>query len=151
MGHGRPESMTIGHCMGLAAVAAIWMGGKPSIGYLAKVGPAPLRFKAPAKMPEEILPLPPLAMEEPPAPPPEEMGPPPPPVMPVVAAEPEPEPPPQQPVVQPPPILSPQMLVPFFSRVGTNDVTAIVPYQFSPPSGPSSIPAPPSKATYTTK
>lgn len=151
MGHGRPESMTIGHCMGLTAAAVIWLGGKPSPGYLAKVGPAPLRFKAPAKGPEATVALPPLVMTDPPPPPPEEYGPPPPTNAPVAVVETvaPPEPAPVQTVALPP-VLSPQLLIPFFNRSGTNqDVGVVVPYQFSPPAA--TIPAPPSRAVYSTK
>jgi len=136
--------------MGLAAVAAIWLGGKPAGSYLPKIGPAPLRFQAPGKGPDISALLPPLAMSDP-APLEEFIGPPASTNAPV-AIEPlaDPAPAPQEPRVtaQPSePLLSPQMLMQFFNRDATNhNVNVLVPYQFNPP--PANIPAPPSRATY---
>jgi hypothetical protein len=139
-------------CIGCAALAAIAFGGDHS-GYLPRIGPAPLRFQPPSKGPEITVTLPPLAMSDPPAPPPEHE---------VIitndtvtveeAPETEPAPTTQQPAVVVEPAFTPQMLLQFFNRKGTNangnESSVILPYQFLPPSNPT-IPAPPSKATYT--
>jgi translation initiation factor IF-2 len=132
--------------IGTAALAAISFGGKP-IGYLARIGPAPLRYQAPAKGPEVTVMLPPLVMSDPPAPPHEvttnetvtvEA-----PVQPAPAPAPAPAP------VVAEPAFTPQMLLPYFKSNGTNQEPAVIlPYQFTPPAAPV-IPAPPSKATYT--
>src|ERR1044072_3774000 len=54
-------------CMiGMVAVAAISFGSEP-IGYLAKIGPAPLRFQSAPKGPDVTVILPPVKMSEPPA------------------------------------------------------------------------------------
>lgn len=134
--------------MGVVAVAAISFGSKP-VGYLAKIGPAPLRFQSPPKGPEVTVILPPLKMTEPPAELREvttnDIA--------VVEAPVQPAPPPPPVVVQQPvvtePAFTPQMLLQFFNRNSTNyDTSLVVPYQFTPPVAPI-IPAPPSKATYT--
>ena len=131
--------------VGVAAFAAITFGGKPC-GYLARIGPAPLRFQAPPKGPDYTVALPPLKMSEPP-----------PELREVTTNETatlqQPvaiTPPPAQPAVVPTePAFTPQMLLQFFHQNSTNyDASVIVPYQFNPPSAPI-IPAPPSKATYT--
>jgi hypothetical protein len=116
------------------------------------VGPAPLRFQAPPKAPEEMMPLPPLAMKDPEPPPPEVFGPPAPlDDAPAPVAETAPE---QTAVVVPQTVdpmsaLTPQMFIQFFNdRKGTNqDYNIVVPYQFNPPPA-TTIPAPPSRATY---
>jgi hypothetical protein len=144
--------MSITHCVGLTAMAVIWMGAKPA-GYLARIGPAPLRFQAPSRAQEALVALPPLAMSDPPPAPEEIYGPPPP--MEGVVTEAVVEPAPvATPVFQAPQegaTLSPQMLIQFFNRDGTNqDFTVVAPYQFNPPPA-TTIPAPPSRATYTKK
>ena len=140
--------MSIGYCVGLAAAAVIWMGGKPSSGYLARIGPAPLRFQPPPKGPDVTAALPPLAMSDP-KPVEEFLGPPAPTNAPVaVATVVEPAPAPAPVAVAPAePIFSPQMLIQYFNSDGTNqNMNVLVPYQFTPP--PAGIPAPPSRATY---
>jgi hypothetical protein len=117
------------------------MGAKP-VGYLARIGPAPLRFQAPAPGPEHTVVLPPLAMSDPL---PEMFGPPAPAVI-----EPVIQPQPSAPTPEPPrqPELTPQMFLPFFNRSATNqDYNLALPYVFTPPV--TAIPAPPSKATFT--
>src|ERR1044071_5589979 len=59
-------SMKMIFMIGIGAVAAISFGSEP-IGYLAKIGPAPLRFQSAPKGPEVTVILPPLKMSEPPA------------------------------------------------------------------------------------
>jgi hypothetical protein len=148
--------MSMNLCLGLAMSAMISMGPRPAVGYLAKLGAAPMRFQAPPRAPEELAPLPPLAMTNPPPPPPEDFGPPAPPentATVVEAVTPAPAP-----VAQAAPTaengmgLTPQMLIQFFNeKRGTNqDFNVVVPYQFTPPPS-ASIPAPPSRATYTVK
>lgn len=131
--------------VGVAAVAAMSFGGKP-VGYLARIGPAPLRFQAPPKGPDHTVALPPLKMTEPA---PElrevttnEIA--------IVETPVAPTPPPAQPIIAPTePAFTPQMLLQFFNQNSTNYETSVfVPYQFNPPVTPL-IPAPPSKATYT--
>jgi hypothetical protein len=136
--------------MGLTALAAVWMGAKPT-GYLARIGPAPLRFQAPAKGIDQSVVLPPLAMKDP-EPAPELIGPPPPTnVVSTVEPQPAPTPAPAPAPVETQPTFTPQMLLRFFNGSGTNqEFNGLVPYQFSPPPT-TSIPAPPSKAVYTTK
>ena len=142
--------MKMMNIIGLTAAVAMSFGGNPT-GYLARIGPAPLRFAPPAKGPEVTVNLPPLAMSDPPAPahevttnetvtveaPPQ------------TVATTSPLPPPAV-VVEP--AFTPQMLLQFFNRNATNAISqeppVVVPYQFTPPSTPV-IPAPPSKATYT--
>jgi hypothetical protein len=146
--------MNLNCCLGIVAAAAVWMGPRPAIGYLTRVGPAPLRFHAPPKAPEEMMPLPPLAMKDP-EPEPEVYGPPPPadwtpPPTPVVQAQAQPTVvAPQMAPTDPTAGLTPQMLIQFFNdRKGSNqDYNVVVPYQFNPPPA-TSIPAPPSRATY---
>lgn len=139
-------------CIGCTALAAIAFGGDHS-GYLARIGPAPLRFQPPSKGPEVTVTLPPLVMSDPPAPPSE------PAVIitndTVTVEEPSetaPTPLPQQPAVVVEPAFTPQMLLQYFNHKGTNgngnESSVILPYQFLPPLNPT-IPAPPSKATYT--
>jgi hypothetical protein len=141
-------------CIGCAALAAIAFGGDHS-GYLARIGPAPLRFQPPSKGPEVTVILPPLAMSDPPAPGAEHE------VIitnDTVTIEEAPEttsaasPPPKQPAVVVEPAFTPQMLLQYFNHRATNandnESSVILPYQFLPPSNPT-IPAPPSKATYT--
>jgi hypothetical protein len=139
-------------CIGSAALAAIAFGGDHS-GYLPRIGPAPLRFQPPSKGPEVTVTLPPLVMSDPPAPPSEHE---------VIitndtvtveeAPETTPTPPPQQPAVVVEPAFTPQMLLQYFNHRGANtngnESSVILPYQFFPPANPT-IPAPPSKATYT--
>jgi hypothetical protein len=143
--------MNISYCLGLAATVAIWMGPKPAVGYLARLGPAPLRFQPPPKGPSEFGPLPPLAMTDP-EPPLEVLGPPPPaerpPVVETIASG-QPVP---APVTQVEPVLSPQMFLQFFNdKNGTNrDFNVVLPYQFTPPPA-NNIPPPPSRATYIVK
>jgi hypothetical protein len=132
--------------IGIAAMAAISFGAKP-VGYLARIGPAPLRFQSPCKGMEMTVALPPLVMSDPPAT-----------NQVTTINETEIVEAPAQPaptaVVAPPPAVvepafTPQMLLQFFNRNGTNqEPTVIMPYQFTPPATPV-IPAPPSKATYT--
>ena len=137
-------------CMiGMVAVAAISSGSQP-VGYLAKIGPAPLRFQSTPKGPDVTVILPPLKMSEPPAQlrevttnliatvetPVETTS------VPVVVSSPQ---------VAVEPAFTPQMLLQFFNRNSTNyDTSLLLPYQFNPPVAPI-IPAPPSKATYTKK
>lgn len=143
--------MNIGICIGLTAAAVIWMGPAPGVGYLRRVGPAPLRFQPPPKPMSEIGPLPPLAMTDPEPPPPEILGPPietnAPPVVEATAPAPV-----VTPVVPVEPVFTPQMFVQFFNgQNGTNrDFNVVVPYQFIPPPV-TTIPAPPSRATYILK
>jgi hypothetical protein len=142
-------------CIGCAALAAIAFGGDQS-GYLARIGPAPLRFQPPSKGPEVSVALPPLAMSDPPAPPSSEHEPTG--TNDAVTVEESPEttsassPPPAQPAVVVEPAFTPQMLLQYFNHKGTNangnESSVILPYQFFPPSNPT-IPPPPSKATYT--
>jgi hypothetical protein len=137
--------MNMMSCIGFAALAAISFGAKP-VGYLARIGPAPLRFQAPCKGPEMTVNLPPLAMSDPPA------------TSEVKTNETIIVEAPVQPalplvvVASPTPVetaFTPQMLLQFFNRNGTNqEPNVIMPYQFSPPAT-AVIPAPPSKATYT--
>lgn len=136
-------SMKIMSCIGLTALTAMSFGGNPN-GYLTRVGPAPLRFQAPPKGPEVTVALPPLAMSDPPAPAHEVTT-----NETVIVEAPKQAPtPPPQPVAVAEPAFTPQMLLQFFNRSGTNqEPSVIVPYQFTPPSTPV-IPAPPSKATY---
>lgn len=150
--------MNMSCLLGIVATAAVWLGPTPAIGYLARVGPAPLRFQAPPKAPEEIVPLPPLAMKDPDPEPPQMFGPPPPPVdweapseetihaQPQVVVAPQVVPVP----IDPAATLTPQMFLQFFNEHrGTNgDFSISVPYQFSPPPV-MTIPPPPSRATYT--
>ena len=145
--------MNIGICVGLTAAAVIWMGPAPSVGYLKRVGPAPLRFLPPPKAPSEMAPLlPPLAMKDPEPPPAEFFGPP---IdmnaLPVVET-PAPAPVVTTPTVPMEPVFTPQMFLQYFNdRNGTNrDFNVVVPYQFTPPQAPN-IPAPPSRATYILK
>jgi hypothetical protein len=137
--------MNITIMIGMTALAAISFGGKP-IGYLARIGPAPLRYQPPAKGPEVTVALPPLAMSDPPAPAHEVITNETATVEAPVQAAPAPSPAPA-PVAEP--AFTPQMLLQYFNRTGTNqEPSLVVPYQFTPPSAPV-IPAPPSKATYT--
>jgi hypothetical protein len=145
--------MNIALCVGITATAVIWMGPQPGAGYLARVGPAPLRFQPPPKNLSELGPLPPLAMSDPePAPvenlkPPIETNAPP-----VVETTETPAPVPVAPQVGPAePAWTPQMFVQFFNeRNGTNhDFNVVLPYSFMPPA--TTIPAPPSRATYVVK
>jgi hypothetical protein len=134
--------------IGFAAVAAISFGSEP-VGYLAKIGPAPLRFQTPPKGPEVTVMLPPLKMSEPPAELREVT------TNEIAAVETTVEPAPPVVVTSPPvatePAFTPQMLLQFFNRNSTNyDTSLVLPYQFTPPVAPI-IPAPPSKATYTKK
>ena len=142
--------MKIMNIIGLTAAVAMSFGGNPT-GYLARIGPAPLRFAAPSKGPEITVNLPPLVMSDPPAPvhevttnetvtveaPPQQ----------VATTSPAPEP-----TVVMEPAFTPQMLLQFFNRNGANatnrEPAVVVPYEFTPP-GSAVIPAPPSKATYT--
>jgi len=143
--------MNIG-LVGLTAAAVIWMGSTPGVGYLKRLGPAPLRFQPAPKLLSELGPLPPLAMKDPEPPLPEFLGPPmvtnAPPVVETTVTTPA--------VVAPmapaEPIFTPQMFVHFFNdKNGTNqDYSVVVPYQFVPPPA-MSIPAPPSSATYILK
>jgi len=140
--------MNIIGCIGFAALAAISFGAKP-VGYLARIGPAPLRFQAPAKGPDQMVALPPLVMSDPPPATHEVMTN----ESVTVEAPVQPTPPPLV-VTSPPPRVepefTPQMLLPFFNRNGTNQEPSVfVPFQFSPPVMTPAIPAPPSKATYT--
>ncbi|MGZ5544579.1 MAG: hypothetical protein ACXWIU_07875 [Limisphaerales bacterium] len=136
--------------IGFAVLAAISFGAKPP-GYLPRIGPAPLRFQPPAKPLEQTVALPPLVMCDPP---PEKHE-----VMvndatPVEAPV-QPTPPPV--VVGPAPArvqadFTPQMFLPFFTNHGTNQAPqVVVPFEFIPPAASPTIPAPPSKATYTKK
>jgi hypothetical protein len=139
--------MSMTHCIGIAALAVVWMNGKPTVGYLARVGPAPLRFQTPARPEDVTVVLPPLAMRDP-EPVLEFLGPPMPetPLAPMVleaASEPALPPP-----TQGTQVLTPQMLIQFFSGDSTNhDYNVVAPIPFSPP--PANISAPPSRATYT--
>jgi hypothetical protein len=143
--------MKISYCLGLAVTVAVCAGPKP-VGYLARLGPAPLRFQPPPKGLSEIGPLPPLAMTDP-DPPIEFVGPPPPaepaPVVETTTAPAQPAP---GPVVQVEPVFTPQMFLQFFNdKNGTNrDFNLVVPYQFMPPPA-TTIPAPPSRAIYNLK
>jgi hypothetical protein len=143
--------MNISYCLGLAATVAIWVGPKPAVGYLARVGPAPLRFQPPPKGLSELGPLPPLAMtnQDPPF---EVLGPPPPAEPAPVVETNAPAQPAPGPVVPLEPVITPQMFLQFFSdRNGTNrDFNVVVPYQFMPPPA-TTIPAPPSRAIYNLK
>lgn len=146
------QNMSLLNYMGVTAALVIFAGPKPQPrGYLAKVGPAPLRYRAPALPPEMIIPLPPLAMTN-------EVEK----IAPAETAASTNEPPAQTvtiatnaPVVAAPVSgespLTPQMFVQFFNKDGSSNapVSVIAPIPFSPP--PSSIPAPPSRATYQTK
>lgn len=148
------QNMSLLNYIGVSAASALVIFAGPKIqprGYLAKVGPAPLRYRAPSLPPELIIPLPPLAMtnevekiapvettastNEPTA-------------QPVVVTT-------NAPVAAAPVtgegLLTPQMFVQFFNKDGSSNapVSVIAPIPFSPP--PSSIPAPPSRATYQTK
>src|SRR5205809_1317897 len=146
--------MNMMSCIGFTALAAIAFGGDHS-GYLPRVGPAPLRFQPPSKGLELTVALPPLAMSDPPAPAHEVII-----TNETLTIEEPPETAPtalpqqQQPAVVPEPAFTPQMLLQFFNHKGTNgngsgnESSVILPYQFLPPTTPS-IPAPPSKATYT--
>jgi len=134
--------------IGLAAAGVIAFGGNPP-GYLSRIGPAPLRFQPPPKGPEVTVILPPLAMSDPPAPAHEVI------TNETVTVEAPEQPAPtvvSSPAVVVEPAFTPQMLLQFFNRNGTNatnlEPSVFVPYQFTPPSMPV-IPAPPSKATYT--
>jgi len=149
--------MNIVLCVGLAATAVIWMGPTHGVGYLKRVGPAPLRFQPAPKPLSELGPLPPLAMKDPEPPAPEFFGPP----MSATNAPPVVETTVTPAVVTPmapvEPLFTPQMFVQFFNDRngnGTNgpnqDYSVVVPYQFVPPPA-TSIPAPPSSATYILK
>ena len=135
--------------VGVVAAAAISFGSEP-VGYLAKIGPAPLRFQSAPKGPEVTVILPPLKMSEPPAELREVT------TNLIATVEAPVEPTPAPVVVSSPPIavepaFTPQMLLQFFNRSSTNyDTGLLLPYQFTPPVAPI-IPAPPSKATYTKK
>src|SRR5262245_23085222 len=127
--------------VGIAAMAAISFGAKP-VGYLARIGPAPLRFQSPCKGMEMTVTLPPLVMSDPPATntvtTTNETV--------IVEAPAQPAP---TPVAGPAPVIvepafTPQMLLQFFNRNGTNQEPAVImPYQFNPPAMPV-IPAAPS-------
>ena len=134
--------------IGVAALAVISFGAKP-VGYLCRVGPAPLRFQAPCKGPEVTVALPPLIMSDPPAPATEVK------TNETVTVEAPAQPAPvvvtTPPPVQIEPAFTPQMLLQYFNRGGggtNHESSVILPLQFSPPTAPV-IPAPPSKATYT--
>jgi hypothetical protein len=136
-------------CLGFTALAAISFGAKP-VGYLARIGPAPLRFQAPAKAPDVTVALPPLVMCDPPPEKHEVTT-----TEPVTVETPEPAPTPivvASPAARVEPEFTPQMLMQFFHRTGTNNEPSVVmPFQFIPPAAEPIIPAPPSKATYTKK
>jgi hypothetical protein len=145
--------MNMNCLLGIVAAAAVWLGPKPAIGYLTRVGPAPLRFQAPPPPADQMVPLPPLAMKDP-EPEPEFFGPLTPedwkpPVVEAVQAPPPMVVAPQLAATDPAAGFSPQMLIQFFNgRKGTNqDYNIVVPYQFNPPPA-TTIPAPPSRATY---
>ena len=147
--------MNIALCVGLAATAVIWMGATPGVGYLQRVGPAPLRFQPPPKPLSELGPLPPLAMKDPEPPPPEILGPPMVTNAPPAVVETKVTPAVVAPMAPVEPVFTPQMFVQFFNdRNGTNgpnhDYSVVVPYQFIPPPA-TSIPAPPSSAIYILK
>lgn len=148
------QNMSLLHCMGFSAAALVIFAG-PKIaprGYLAKTGPAPLRYKPPAIAPELVIPLPPLAMTN---------------EVEKVSETIVTNAPPAEPVELPQPTPStnalpfavpvriddpftPRMFVQFFNQGSTNaPVSVIAPVPFSPPSA--SIPAPPSSATYQVK
>src|SRR5438105_5903916 len=114
--------------VGIGAMAAISFGAKP-VGYLARIGPAPLRFQSPCKGMEMTVALPPLVMSDPPA------------TNQVTTTNEQviveaPVQPAQPLVVAPPPVaaepaFTPQMLLQFFNRNGTNqEPTVVMPYQF---------------------
>src|SRR3954471_7114508 len=118
--------MKILSCIGFAALAAISFGANP-VGYLAKIGPAPLRFQAPAKGPEATVALPPLAKSDPPPAPHDEVitnetatieAPAQPPQSVVVEAAPAPKP------VEP--AFTPQMLLQFFNHNATNQEPSVI-------------------------
>jgi len=145
--------MNITYFVGMTAIATIWLGGKPTVGYLARVGPAPLRFQAPARGVDITVVLPPLLMKDP-EPIVELIGPPipdeAPAPTPVVSTNAAPKPAFVAPI-DPTANLSPQMLIQYFNGAGTNhDYSVLLPYQFSPPPA-ANIPAPPSRATYQSK
>ena len=132
--------------VGIAAMAAISFGAKP-VGYLARIGPAPLRFQTPCAGPEMSVELPPLKMSEP-APALREVT-----TNEIASVETAVDIAPPLVVSSPAtpiePAFTPQMLLPFFTRYSTNAETSVMfPYHFTPPVAPT-IPAPPSKATYT--
>jgi hypothetical protein len=146
--------MSIAHLVGLTAIATIWLGAKPTVGYLARVGPAPLRFQPPPKAAEVTVALPPLAMKDP-EPVIEYYGPPAPleePIVTTVTSSTNAAP--VQPQVAAPDVsaLSPQMLIQYFNdRSRSNqDYSVLLPFNFSPPPA-ATIPPPPSKATYQSK
>src|SRR5437870_13788206 len=111
--------MNIIGCLGLVAIVTISFGAKP-VGYLARSGPAPLRFQAPAKNPEMIVGLPPLVMCDPPAATPHE------PMTNETTTIEAPVPSPTTPLVVAPPSarvepeFTPQALLQFFNRNGSN-------------------------------
>ena len=134
--------------VGMAAMAAISFGAKP-VGYLARIGPAPLRFQTPCAGPEMSVELPPLKMSEP-APALREVT-----TNEITFVDAPVDNTPALIVSSPAtpiePAFTPQMLLPFFTRYTTNSEASVMfPYHFSPPVAPV-IPAPPSKATYTKK
>jgi hypothetical protein len=148
--------MNITYFVGMTAIATIWFGAKPAVGYLAHAGPAPLRFQEPVRGLDVTVALPPLAMKDP-EPELEFFGPPipteePPPATVVAVSSTNAAPKTAVAVpVDPMANLSPQMLVQYFNGNGTNrDYNVILPYQFTPPPAPN-IPAPPSRATYEKK
>jgi hypothetical protein len=134
--------------VGIAAMAAISFGAKP-VGYLARIGAAPLRFQTPCAGPDMTVELPPLKMSEP-APALREV------TTNEIAAVEAPVDTTAALVVSSPaatvePAFTPQMLLQFFNQNSTNYETSVfVPYNFNPPVAPT-IPAPPSRATYTKK
>jgi hypothetical protein len=142
--------MNIIGSIGFAVLAAISFGAKPP-GYLPRIGPAPLRFQPPAKSPELTVALPPLVMCDPPPEKHEVM------TNDAVTVEAPVQTPPPPVVVGPAPVraqpdFTPQMLMPFFTNHGTNQAPQMmVPFEFIPPAATPTIPAPPSKATYTKK
>jgi hypothetical protein len=141
--------MNVIGCLGLTALAAISFGAKP-VGYLARIGPAPLRFQAPAKGLDVTVALPPLVMCDPPPEKHEVTT-----IEPVTVETPDPAPKPivvASPAPRVEPEFTPQMLLQFFHHNGTNnEPNVVMPFQFIPPAAEPVIPAPPSKATYTKK
>lgn len=143
--------------MALTAAMVICLEANPGAGYLARLGPAPLRFQPTPKLLSEVGPLPPLAMNDPEPKLAEPVGPPAP--LPLTNSAPlitfsSPLTPapflgPMAPVEQ---SLSPQTFLQFFNDAGgtnrNSDVSAAVPYQFMPPV---TIPPPPSRAVYSVK
>ena len=102
----------------------------------------------------EVGPLPPLAMKDPEPAPIENLKSPVETNAPPIVEMPTPGPVAPMPTMTAPmePILTPQMFLQFFNdKNGTNrDYNVVLPYQFTPPTAPT-IPAPPSRATYTVK